>query len=153
MNEYLKKSIEQAEKTYKKNAGGPFGAVIVNKDGEIISIASNHVLEKHDPTAHAEIEAIRMACKNLKTHDLSECTIYSSCEPCPMCLSAIIWANIKKCVYGANRVDAENVGFRDNAIYEFLKTRDENILELENIDRKECLKMFEEYQKMNGKIY
>ena len=153
MNQYLKLSIEQAEKTYKENIGGPFGAVIVDEQGNVLSIASNHVLKKHDPTAHAEVEAIRTACQKKQSHDLSGCTIYSSCEPCPMCLSAIIWANIKKCIYGANKVDAANIGFRDNAIYEFLKTKDNKILKMENRNREECLEIFKDYTKINGEIY
>ena len=153
MNKYLKLAINKAEKTYKNNEGGPFGAVITDKEGNVISISSNQVLKKNDPTAHAEVEAIRKACKKLKTHDLSNYVIYTTCEPCPMCLSAIIWANIKQVYYGANKLDAKNIGFRDDYIYEYLKSKDESILKLININRKECLEMFKDYKNLNKEIY
>ena len=153
MNKYLKLAINKAEKTYKNNEGGPFGAVITDKEGNVISISSNQVLKKNDPTAHAEVEVIRKACKKLKTHDLSNYIIYTTCEPCPMCLSAIIWANIKQVYYGANKLDAKNIGFRDDYIYEYLKSKDESILKLININRKECLEMFKDYKNLNKEIY
>src|SRR5450759_2933877 len=99
-----------------QNGGGPFGAV-VSKDGKIISEAFNRVILTNDPTAHAEILAIRQAASLLKSHDLGECTLYSSCEPCPMCLGAIYWAGIKKVVYASDRIDAARAGFSDNLIY------------------------------------
>jgi tRNA(Arg) A34 adenosine deaminase TadA len=99
-----------------KNGGGPFGAVIM-KDGKLISSGANKVTVKNDPTAHAEIEAIRKASKKLKNFDLSGCDIYTSCEPCPMCLSAIYWANIKKIFYANTRKDAGKINFRDEHIY------------------------------------
>ena len=120
MNEYMKMAKDQAEKGMKSNEGGPFGAVITDKDGNIISVANNQVLKNNDPTAHAEVQAIREACKKLNTHDLSGYILYTSCEPCPMCLSAIIWANIKEVYYACTRKDAGEIGFRDDAIYEFL---------------------------------
>lgn len=97
--------------------GGPFGAVIT-KDGKIISEAYNQVVLSNDPTAHAEILAIRQAAKVLRSHDLNKCTLYTSCEPCPMCLGAIYWAGINKVVYACDRVDAEEAGFSDKLIYE-----------------------------------
>src|SRR5450759_3301519 len=100
-----------------KEGGGPFGAVI-SKDGKIIAQTFNKVVLTSDPTAHAEILAIRQAATVLKSHDLSDCTLYSSCEPCPMCLGAIYWAGIKKVVYGCNRADAESAGFSDKLIYD-----------------------------------
>jgi guanine deaminase len=99
------------------NGGGPFGAVI-SKDGKIISEANNRVVLDYDPTAHAEILAIRQAASVLKSHDLSDCTLYTSCEPCPMCFGAIYWAGIKKVVYACDRTDAEEAGFSDKLIYE-----------------------------------
>jgi guanine deaminase len=99
-----------------QNGGGPFGA-IVSKDGKIISEAYNRVVLTHDPTAHAEVLAIRQAASFLKSHELGECTLYSSCEPCPMCLGAIYWAGIKKVVYASDRIDAARAGFSDNLIY------------------------------------
>jgi tRNA(Arg) A34 adenosine deaminase TadA len=99
-----------------QNGGGPFGAV-VSKEGKIISEAYNRVVLTNDPTAHAEILAIRQAASFLKSHELGECTLYSSCEPCPMCLGAIYWAGIKKVVYASDRIDAARAGFSDNLIY------------------------------------
>ena len=153
MNKYFKLAADEAKKTYRNNEGGPFGAVITDKEGNVISIASNQVLKKCDPTAHAEIEAIRKACENLKTHDLSECTIYTTCEPCPMCLSAIIWANIKNVYYGANKNDAAEIGFRDDYIYKYLENKDEKTVKLINIDREECLNLFKEYNELSKEIY
>lgn len=153
INDIMQKAVERARKTMNNNEGGPFGAVIVDKNNEIVSIASNQVLKKNDPTAHAEVEAIREACKKLGTHNLEGCTIYSSCEPCPMCLSAIIWANIKTLYYGATKIDAANIGFRDSMIYDFFEKKDKQILNVKEIDNKECIKLFEEYEKMNKEIY
>ena len=115
MNKYMKFAKELSEDNLKTNAGGPFGACIV-KDGKIIGKGSNNVLSNNDPTAHAEIMAIRDACKNINSYDLSNCELYSSCYPCPMCLSAIILSNIKKVYYGNTKEDAANIGFRDDLI-------------------------------------
>ena len=155
MNEFMKVAKEISEENLYDNTGGPFGAVIV-KDGKIIGKGDNNVLRKKDPTAHAEIEAIRDASKNLNTYDLSGCELYTSCYPCPMCLSAIIWSNIKKVYYGNTKEDAEKIGFRDNFIYDFIKNNntDKNILDLESLDREETIKVFEEYiNKDDKKIY
>ena len=100
-----------------KNGGGPFGAVIV-QNGEVIATGVNRVTANCDPTAHAEVSAIRAACQKLHTFDLSDCTIYTSCEPCPMCLGAIYWAHIGKMFYGNTKVDAKNIGFDDSFIYD-----------------------------------
>ena len=99
------------------NGGGPFGAVVV-KDGRIVAVASNSVTRDNDPTAHAEVNAIREACRILGTYDLSGCVIYASCEPCPMCLGAIYWAHIDRVFYGGTRMDAEEAGFDDAFIYD-----------------------------------
>ncbi len=112
---FLGKAIEIAIEGI-KNGGGPFGAVIVN-DGSIISGSNNKVVLSGDPTAHAEVLVIRKAAKFLKTYDLSSCILYTTCEPCPMCLGAIYWSGIKKVVYACNRHDAEAAGFNDNLIY------------------------------------
>lgn len=152
MNEFMKVAKELSEENITTNAGGPFGACIV-KDGKIIGKGSNHVLLNNDPTSHAEIEAIRDACKNIDSYDLSNCELYTSCYPCPMCLSAIIWSNIKKVYYGNTKEDAESIGFRDNYIYEFIKNNnsDKKILDLESMDREETIKVFEEYTKKEDK--
>ena len=144
---------QNAEEGIKKGEGGPFGAVIVDKDGNIISNGNNRVIMEKDPTAHAEISAIREACKKLNTYDLSEYILYTSCEPCPMCLSAIIWANIKKVYYGCTKEDAGEIGFRDDMIYEYLKDKKKDLIHLEKLDRESCLEVFEKYEKMNGIIY
>lgn len=112
----LDKTIKIAKKGIKKGKG-PFGALVA-KDGKIISRANNKVVLSHDPTAHAEVLAIRKASALLKSHDLSDCVLYTSCEPCPMCLGAIYWAGIKKVVYASDRHDAEKAGFSDRLIYD-----------------------------------
>jgi tRNA(Arg) A34 adenosine deaminase TadA len=122
--DFLKHAIEIAKKGIKAG-GGPFGAVIT-KDGKIIAKAYNKVILTNDPTAHAEVNVIRQAAAKLMTHDLSECTLYSSCEPCPMCLGAIYWAGIKKVVYACDRIDAEGAGFSDKLIYEEILLDPEN---------------------------
>ena len=153
MNKYMKKSNDLANKGIEKKEGGPFGAVIVDKEGKIISTGNNKVIKTNDPTAHAEIVAIRKACSKLKTNDLSEYTLYSSCEPCPMCLSAIIWTNIKNVYYGCTRKDAGEIGFRDDMIYEYLKGKNKKLINTKQIDRDECLKTMKKYKEIGGKIY
>ena len=113
---FLRRAVEIAVNGI-HNGGGPFGAVII-RNGKIISEAFNRVVLTNDPTAHAEVLAIREAASVLKSHDLNECTLYTSCEPCPMCLGAIYWAGIKKVVYACDRNDAEGAGFSDKLIYE-----------------------------------
>jgi tRNA(Arg) A34 adenosine deaminase TadA len=115
---FMREAIKLASDSVRRG-GGPFGAVIV-KDGEIIAGSSNSVTIDNDPTAHAEVNTIRKACKLLKTFDLSGCVIYTSCEPCPMCLGAIYWAKLDRIYYGNNRQDAADIEFADNFIYEEL---------------------------------
>lgn len=153
MNKFMQIAKENADKGILNNEGGPFGAVIVDENNNIISNGNNQVLNQKDPTAHAEIVAIREACRKLNTYDLSNCTLYTSCEPCPMCLSAIIWANIKKVYYGCTKHDADKIGFRDDIIYQYLKGEKTDLIDLQEMDREECLKTFEEYQKKSGVIY
>jgi tRNA(Arg) A34 adenosine deaminase TadA len=112
----LQRAIQIAEEGI-KNGNGPFGAVI-SKNGKIIAEANNEVVLSHDPTAHAEVLAIRKAAAHLRSHNLSKCVIYASCEPCPMCLGAIYWSGIKKVVYASDRNDAEKSGFSDSLIYD-----------------------------------
>ena len=156
MNENMKIAKELANENLKTNAGGPFGACIV-KDGKIIGKGSNHVLANNDPTAHAEVMAIRDACKNINSYDLSDCELYTSCYPCPMCLSATIWANIKKVYYGNTKEDAAEIGFRDDFIYDFISKLsenkiDNNILELKSIDREQTIEEFNKFKKKEDKI-
>lgn len=150
MNKYMKIADELAQQNILTNDGGPFGAVII-KNNEIVGKGNNQVVLKNDPTAHAEIVAIRDACKNLGTFDLTGCEIYTSCYPCPMCLSAIIWSNIKMVYYGNTKEDAEKIGFRDNLIYEYLEgqsktSNKEDILKIIAMDMEETIKTFESYQ-------
>lgn len=152
MNKYMKIANELAQQNILTNHGGPFGAVIV-KDGVIVGKGNNQVVLKNDPTAHAEIVAIRAACKTLNTFNLTGCEIYTNCYPCPMCLSAIMWANIKKVYYGTNLEDAEKIGFKDKKIYDYLKNNDNNILNIEQLNYDECLELFKEYQRNNKEIY
>ena len=151
---YMKEAINEAAKNLVTGDGGPFGAVVV-KDGKIIGKGHNEVIKNNDPTCHGEMQAIRDACKNLKTYDLSGCELYTSAFPCPMCLSAIIWANIKTVYYGNTLQDAEDIGFRDSFIYKFVegKCSDAEIMQLKQMDREEALKVFKEYKKNNQKIY
>lgn len=150
MNKYMKEADKLAKENNLTNDGGPFGAVII-KNGEIIGRGNNQVVKNNDPTAHAEIMAIREACQNLKTFSLDGCELYTSCYPCPMCLSAIIWANIKVVYYGNTKEDAEKIGFRDNKIYEYIETlakrkKDLETLNLIPMDREETIKTFEEFK-------
>ena len=113
--EYMREAIRLADESV-KNGGGPFGAVIV-RDGEIVAGSANSVTRDNDPTAHAEVNTIRQACKKLGTFDLSDCVIYTSCEPCPMCLGAIYWARLETVYFAADRSDASAAGFDDSFIY------------------------------------
>jgi tRNA(Arg) A34 adenosine deaminase TadA len=124
-SEYMREAIVLATENVELNLGGPFGAVIV-KDGIIVSSAANSVTRSNDPTAHAEINAIRDACKYLNTFSLEGCEIYSSCEPCAMCLSAIYWARINKIYYGNTAKDAAKIGFNDSFIYDEIGMRKED---------------------------
>lgn len=153
MDKFMEIANENAKKGIENKEGGPFGAVIVDKGGNIIANGNNKVLKNNDPTAHAEIVAIREACKKLGTYDLSNYILYTSCEPCPMCLSAIIWANIKTVYYGCTKEDAGSIGFRDDMIYKFLEGENKNLIRLENIDRENCIKTFKDYKNKNGVIY
>ena len=153
MNKYMQIANDYAEHGANCGEGGPFGAVIVDKEGHIIARGNNMVLKNNDPTAHAEVTVIREACKKLGTYDLSGYILYTSCEPCPMCLSAIIWSNIKEVYYACTRNDAGNIGFRDDVIYDYLEGKNKDLISLKQIDRDECINLFEEYKKNNKIIY
>jgi tRNA(Arg) A34 adenosine deaminase TadA len=134
------------------NNGGPFGAVVV-KDGKIIAKASNRVTIDNDPTAHAEINAIRAACAALKSFDLSGCTLYTSCEPCPMCLGAVYWARIDNVFYANSRTDAKKIGFDDSFIYdELTKPMSERAIPTIQIMQKEAIKAFDAWEQKTDKI-
>ena len=153
MDKFMQQARDMARDGANRNDGGPFGAVIIDKDGNVIAKVNNKVIVSHDPTAHAEIVAIREASKKLNTHDLSDCILYTSCEPCPMCLSAIIWSNIKEVYYGCTKEDAGNIGFRDDIIYKYLEGKNKDLINLKQMDRDECIEAFNEYSKNNGTIY
>lgn len=153
ISKYMKIADALAKKNLKTNHGGPFGAIVV-KDGKIVGKGNNQVLKTNDPTAHAEIVAIRNACKKLKTYDLSGCKLYTSCYPCPMCLVAIIWSNIKVVYYGSTKEDAEEIGFRDDMMYDYLKDltkgkQNEEILKLIDINSDDTI--FEAFKNKKDK--
>ena len=150
--EFMLIATQEADSNLTTNEGGPFGAVIV-KDGKIVGRGHNRVLIKHDPTCHAEVEAIRDACQNLGTHDLTGCELYTSCYPCPMCLSATIWANIKKVYYGNTAKDADKIGFRDDFIYNYIegKCQDISVLDLEQFGRDITIKSFDNFAQKTDK--
>lgn len=135
-----------------KNSGGPFGAVIV-KDGKIIATGVNRVTANNDPTAHAEVTAIRKAAKKLGTFDLAGCDIYTSCEPCPMCLGAVYWAHLDKMYYGNTKTDAKNIGFDDSFIYDEIELKPENRrVTTTQLLPEEAIKAFEAWTNDDNKI-
>ncbi|MEL4304940.1 nucleoside deaminase [Methanococcoides sp. LMO-2] len=149
---FMEIAVEEARKGIRNNEGGPFGAVIV-KDGKIISRGHNKVLSTNDPSAHAEIVAIREASSILDTFDLSGCELYATTMPCPMCLSAICWAHIGKIYYGTSTEDVASIGFDDGKIYEILrKGASASVLEKSNIECEGCRKLLVEWEKKPDKI-
>lgn len=145
-------AIALSEKNVLQSLGGPFGAVIV-KDGKAIAKSGNKVTTRLDPTAHAEVSAIRLACKKLKTFDLSGCVIYTSCEPCPMCLAAIYWARIDMVYFANTKSDAAKINFDDNFIYEELdKPMDKRQLRFKQMMHTEALNAFKLWEQSELKI-
>ena len=151
MNKFMKMAIQEARRGIKAGDGGPFGAVIV-KDGVVVGKGHNQVLKNNDPTCHGEVMAIHKACKKLKTFDLSGCEIYTTGEPCPMCMAAILWANIDKVYYGCNIFDTQDLGFRDALFYKMQEPEEREKFAVE-LDRKECLKLYKEFLSMKHTIY
>jgi len=150
-NEFMKRAIELSVESIKKG-GGPFGCIII-KSGEIISEGSNKVTLTNDPTAHGEIVAIRNACKKINNFNLSGCELYSTCEPCPMCLSAIYWARIEKIYYANTREDAKKIDFDDSLIYsELQKNINKRKIPMIQMMRNEALKAFELWDKKKDKV-
>jgi guanine deaminase len=147
MNKFMQVAIEEARKGINNGEGGPFGAVIV-KDGKIIGKGHNQVVKNNDPTCHGEIMAIHDACKTLGTFDLTGSTIYTTGEPCPMCLGAILWANIDEVYYGCNVVDTRHIGFRDEQFYKMSQENEKKAFSKE-LDRDECLKLYDDYLKIS----
>jgi guanine deaminase len=142
-HKFMRIAIRLSEQNVNNAMGGPFGAVIV-KDGKIIAKSANKVTQQNDPTAHAEVSAIRLACRKLKTFDLSGCIIYTSCEPCPMCLSALYWAQIDSLYYANTKKDAARIGFNDQFIYdEIALSKDKRKISMQQILKAEAKYAFE----------
>ena len=150
--EYMAEAVKEARSGILRKEGGPFGSVIV-KDGRIIGRGHNQVISNNDPTCHGEMQAIRDACKNLGTFDLSGSTIYTTGEPCPMCRAACMWANISKVFYGCTVSDTADIGFRDESMYGEISDGQDEVQFLECIGREECLELFSEYKNMDKKMY
>jgi len=149
---FLKRAIQLAEEGMDKGQGGPFGAVIV-KEGEIIAEANNKVTASNDPTAHAEVVAIRKACEKLQDFQLENCILYTSCEPCPMCLGAIYWARPKKVYYALTREDAAKIGFDDQFIYDEIALKmDDRKIPFENLMREEGLPVFQKWEAKGDRV-
>ncbi len=151
-NKYMRLAIDEAREGIYNNHGGPFGSVIV-KDGEIVGRGHNMVLKNNDSTAHGEVSAIRDAENNLKTFDLSGCELYTTGEPCPMCLAACMWANIDKVYYGCTIADNAEIGFRDEKLDNMFGGREAFAEYLEEMDRDACLELFKEYNALDAQNY
>lgn len=148
---FMEIAVELAEKGVGSGEGGPFGCVIV-KDGLVIGRGNNKVTSSHDPTAHAEIVAIRAACAHLGTHQLEDCDLYTSCEPCPMCLGAIYWSRPRRIFYACTKQDAAHYGFDDDFIYQELPLPvDQRKIEMRQVSRTRALKAFELWEKKEDK--
>ncbi|WP_416446730.1 nucleoside deaminase [Leeuwenhoekiella sp. A16] len=148
---FMRRAIALAEEGMDKGAGGPFGAIVV-KDGKVIAEGYNKVTSTNDPTAHAEVTAIRSACEALKSFQLDGCVIYTSCEPCPMCLGAIYWARPDKVFYGANREDAAAIDFDDQFIYdEIAKDMDDRQIPFYKVLREEAVPVFTKWSQKEEK--
>ena len=144
---FMRMAIELSAQNVLQSLGGPFGAVIV-KNGKVVAKSANKVTSSNDPTAHAEISAIRLACKKLKTFDLSGCIVYTSCEPCPMCLGALYWARVDTIYYGNTKADAAAINFDDQFIYEELdKALNERKLPIKQLLRDEAQQAFKLWEK------
>jgi tRNA(Arg) A34 adenosine deaminase TadA len=149
---FMREAIRLSLSKMQANCGGPFGAVVV-RNGKIVGRGWNQVTSTNDPTAHAEVTAIRDACKKLKTFQLDDCELYTSCEPCPMCLSAIYWARFKKVYYANTRKDAAKIGFDDDLIYrEVPKPISKRFIPMKQLLHGPALKVFSEWKKKADKI-
>ncbi|MCR5407518.1 MAG: nucleoside deaminase [Bacteroidales bacterium] len=151
-NKYMQMAIDEAREGINNHHGGPFGTVIV-KNGEVVARGHNKVLLKHDPTRHGEIDAIRAACSALGTHDLTGCELYTTGEPCHMCLCACMWANIDKIYYGCTIEDNGRIGFRDDKFDGIFGGRDKMPGYMTKLDRMACLALFDEYAAGNHQNY
>ena len=151
-SEFMQIAIQEAREGISNGDGGPFGTAIV-RDGVLIASGHNHVLAYNDPTCHGEVDAIRKACKRLGTFDLTGCELYTTGEPCHMCLCACMWANISKIYYGCTIADNEIIGFRDNKFDQIFGGRDKLGDYMTEIDREACLHLFQDYSKMDATKY
>ena len=151
-SEFMQIAIQEAREGISNGDGGPFGTAIV-RDGVLIASGHNHVLAYNDPTCHGEVDAIRKACKRLGTFDLTGCELYTTGEPCHMCLCACMWANISKIYYGCTIADNEIIGFRDNKVDQIFGGRDKLGDYMTEIDREACLRLFQDYSKMDAPKY
>jgi len=150
--EFMQIAIEEARKGIHLGHGGPFGAVVV-KDGKIVGKGHNMVVKINDPTCHGEVAAIRDACKNLKTFDLKGAKIYTTSEPCPMCLGAVLWANIDEVYYGCTIQENDMIGFRDEKFYDCLSISTDKVKgKMKQFAHKECLQLFREYMSIKNKV-
>ena len=148
---FMREAIRLADESV-KNGGGPFGAVIV-RNGEIVAGSANSVTRDNDPTAHAEVNTIRQACRKLGTFDLSDCVIYTSCEPCPMCFGAIYWSHISRIYYGNTKKDAADIDFVDDFIYKELEQhKEDRIVPAIPLLRREALKTFRAWRDKKDKV-
>ena len=147
---YMKIALDEAYKGIRNGDGGPFGTVIV-RNGEVIGQGHNKVLADHDPTMHGEVAAIRNACSNIGIHSLKGCTLYTTAYPCPMCMSAALWAGIEKIIYGCTVNDTADIGFKDDDFYEAIKSGEPIPLECD--DRDESLELFKEYNGLRVQRY
>lgn len=151
-SEFMQIAIQEAREGISNGDGGPFGTAIV-RDGVLIASGHNHVLAYNDPTCHGEVDAIRKACKRLGTFDLTGCELYTTGEPCHMCLCACMWANISKIYYGCTIADNEIIGFRDNKFDQIFGGRDKLGDYMTEIEREACLRLFQDYSKMDATKY
>lgn len=150
--EFMRLAIEEAREGIRNGHGGPFGSVIV-RDGRIVGRGHNRVLANNDPTCHGEVAAIREACNNLNTFDLTGCEIYTTGEPCHMCLCACMWANVSRIYYGCTIADNDRIGFRDEKFDRIFGGREKLGDYMVECDRAECLELFEEYISTEHKNY
>ncbi len=150
MNKYMEEAIKEAREGITANEGGPFGSIIV-RGGKIVGRGHNQVVSHRDPTCHGEMQAIRNACENLGTFDLTGCELYTTGEPCHMCLTASMWANIDKVYYGCTIEDNERISFRDKKFDALLGGRDKLENYLICIDRDACLKLYDEYMQIKNR--
>lgn len=151
-SEFMQIAIQEAREGISNGDGGPFGTAIV-RDGVLIASGHNHVLAYNDPTCHGEVDAIRKACKRLGTFDLTGCELYTTGEPCHMCLCACMWANISKIYYGCTIADNEIIGFRDSKFDQIFGGRDKLGDYMTEVDREACLCLFHDYSEMNAPKY